>query len=97
MLITMLALQVAAAGLFLLNLTEQRIPAIWSWVPVVASTSAGALACWQAAATPGLTRVVRRLWRQFALVDALVVLGLVGDSVHTILVTGTGRSGAPIR
>ena len=83
MLITMLAVQVAAAGLFLLNLTEQRIHPIWGWIPAVAGTAAAALACWQAAATPGLTSVVRRLWRQLALVSALVVLGLVGDALRS--------------
>jgi diguanylate cyclase (GGDEF)-like protein len=83
MLITMLAVQGAAAGLFLLNLTEQRIHPIWGWIPAVAGTAAAALACWQAAATPGLTPVVRRLWRQLSLVSALVVLGLGGDALRT--------------
>lgn len=83
MLVTILAMQAAASGLFLLNLTEQRIHPIWGWAPAVAGTTVAALACWQAAATPGLTRVVQRLWRQVSVVAALVVLGLVGDSLRT--------------
>jgi diguanylate cyclase (GGDEF)-like protein len=87
MLVTMLVVQLLAVGLFLLNLTEQRIHPIWGWIPAIVGTSAAALACRQAAATPGLTPVVRRLWRQFALVVALVVLGLVGDSLRTFTVS----------
>jgi diguanylate cyclase len=88
MLITVLAVQMLGSGLFLLNVTEQRIHPIWGWIPAVAATSAAGLACWQAAETPGLTRVVQRLWRQLSLVTALVVLGLMGDSLQTITAPG---------
>ena len=85
MLIAVSLIQVAACALLLLNLAEQRTHVVWGWTPVLAGTALAGLACRQAAAADGLDRVARRLWRQLAVVCALVALGTVGDVRTTVL------------
>ncbi|MCA2214808.1 putative bifunctional diguanylate cyclase/phosphodiesterase [Jidongwangia harbinensis] len=84
-LVTAAVLLVAAAVLFAVNLAEPRVGPFWSWMPAVLGTAVAGLACWQTAAKAGPDRHGRRIWRQFALVCALVTCGLVGDTRQMML------------
>jgi diguanylate cyclase (GGDEF)-like protein len=85
MLVTAGVVQVAAVLLFVVNVTGQRTAVVWGWMPAMLGTAAAALVCWQTGSAPGLDRHGRRLWRQLALVCALVVFGLAGDARQMVL------------
>ena len=89
MLVTLVALQLAAVALFLLNVAGQRTPVALGWLPVIGSGVLAGLGCRQAAAAAGLHQVGRRVWRQLAGVCALVTLATVGDARLAVAHSGT--------
>jgi len=71
---------IIAVGVFLINLPARRTGTAWAWTPALVGAVLAALACRQAGAAAGLDRVAQRLWRQLALVCALLVVGLADDA-----------------
>jgi diguanylate cyclase (GGDEF)-like protein len=84
-LVTAVVVQVVAVAIFLINVSEQRTSALWGWFPDLAATGVAAFACWQAAAALGVDRPARRLWRQLAVVCAVVIVATVGDTRQSLL------------
>jgi diguanylate cyclase (GGDEF)-like protein len=80
LLVAACGVQLVAIALFLANISEQHTPAALGWLPDLLAQALACLACWRAGAAPGLERVPQRLWRQLALVCALVTLATVGDA-----------------
>ncbi|MEU7907527.1 bifunctional diguanylate cyclase/phosphodiesterase [Actinoplanes sp. NPDC049118] len=80
MLIAAVAVLAGSIVLLALNVTEQRIPDVWGWLPVITGTAIAGWACWRTASTPGLDAVTRRMWRCLAVVCVLIVLGVAGDA-----------------
>jgi diguanylate cyclase (GGDEF)-like protein len=77
--------QLAAAGLFLANASTQRTSPLVGWVLVMIATAVAGVSCWHASSANGTDQVARRLWRQLALVCALVVLGTAGDARQSVV------------
>ena len=88
-LVALVGLQLVAVVLFLVNVTEQRTHVLLGWLPVVAAGVVAGLACRQTGATPGIDRVVRRVWRQLAGVCALVTLATLGDTRLAVVHPGS--------
>src|SRR3954464_6392548 len=79
------AVQLAGVVVFLANVTAPHVPPVFGWVCAMASTGVAALACRRAAGTPGVGLVARRLWREVALVAALVMVALGGDAWSSLV------------
>jgi diguanylate cyclase (GGDEF)-like protein len=77
--------QLAAVAVFLVNVAEQQTTPLLGWCIVMIATVVGGRSCWQASGEPGVDRVSRRLWRQLALVCALVVVGSAGDARQSVV------------
>ena len=85
LLIAAVAVQLAGVGLYLTNLTEQRLPPFVCWLPSIISTLLAAYACRRTAAAPASPRCRAALWRQLGVVVILVAVGLAGDARRAFL------------
>lgn len=83
---------IVASTLFGLNWSAQRTGVVWGWAPALVAIGLAGLACWQACGTAGLDPVAQRLWRQLAMVCAVLVLAVTSNVVDT-----ASRPGIPIR
>jgi diguanylate cyclase (GGDEF)-like protein len=77
--------QLCAAIVFWINWTAQVTSVLISWLPVMLGAALAGWACLRTAAEPGLDPVQRRLWRQLALVCAMVIVGNAGGTVDAML------------
>jgi diguanylate cyclase (GGDEF)-like protein len=84
-LVTAALVQIAGVVVFLANVSTQTVPPVFGWVMSMLSSGVAAVACWRAGGTPGVSRIGRRLWREFAVVATLVVVALGGDARRALI------------
>src|ERR1700760_3047103 len=84
LLMTAVAMQVAAVAFYGLKAVEPHVSPVWGWLPGIVITVLTAISCRHAAATPRLDAVSARLLRSIGTVAILVGLGTAGDARESI-------------